>query len=142
MSLQCRKCGSRNTEIVSAKKLSDKIGNKSLMTANAGFLVVDPVIIAEALKAIFQVLGKLFDYLKEKEKNKRKIVICKDCGYWERVWLMLKRWYNKYKYRVLNFHFYNMRDGYMQIKIATYLKVSSSNISKIILKSGNSIYGT
>ena len=85
MSLQCRKCGSRNTEIVSAKKLSDKIGNKSLMTANAGFLVVDPVIIAEALKAIFQVLGKLFDYLKEKEKNKRKVVICKDCGYWERV---------------------------------------------------------
>ena len=43
----------------------------------------------------------------------------------------------KPKYRVLNFHFYDMRNGYMQIEIATYLKLGSSNISKIILKSGN-----
>ena len=39
----------------------------------------------EALKAIFEFLGKLFGWLEENEKNDRNVVVCKDFGYWEKV---------------------------------------------------------
>jgi predicted nucleic-acid-binding Zn-ribbon protein len=85
MSLQCHKCESRNTEIVSAKELSEKTGDISLMSAGAMAGVINPVLVVSALKSIFEALGKLFGYLEEKEKNNRKVIVCKDCGYWEKI---------------------------------------------------------
>jgi hypothetical protein len=53
------------------------------MTAASG--MISPALVGEVLKAIFEFLGKLFGWLEEKEKNDRSVVVCKDCGYWERV---------------------------------------------------------
>ena len=33
----------------------------------------------------FMSLGKLFSWLKEKEKGNRQVVVCNDCGHWEKV---------------------------------------------------------
>jgi predicted nucleic-acid-binding Zn-ribbon protein len=84
MSLQCHKCGSQNTEVVSAEELSNKTGDMTPMSA-ATVGMIDPILVGEAIKSIFQALRKLFDFLEEKEKNKRKVVVCKDCGYWEKI---------------------------------------------------------
>ena len=83
MSLKCKGCGSRDTEVVSARELSDKTGDANIMTAAAGAL--NPVLVVEAINAIFKALGKLFGWLEKKEKGNRKVVVCKDCGYWEKV---------------------------------------------------------
>ncbi|MDP1615520.1 MAG: hypothetical protein Q8L68_06960 [Methylococcales bacterium] len=83
MSNQCNKCGSRNTATVNARDMADKTGDSSFITAASG--TVNPILIVETLKVIFEFLGKLFGWLEEKEKNNRSVVVCKDCGYWERV---------------------------------------------------------
>jgi hypothetical protein len=68
---------------VKARDMAEKTGDGSFMTASSG--MVSPILIVEALKAIFEFLGKLFGWLEEAEKNDRSVVVCKDCGYWERV---------------------------------------------------------
>lgn len=83
MSLKCKGCGSRETEVVSARELSEKTGDASVMTAAAG--AINPVIVIEAINSVFKALGKLFGFLEEKEKGNKQVVVCKDCGYWERV---------------------------------------------------------
>ncbi|MBY5949290.1 hypothetical protein [Photobacterium rosenbergii] len=83
MSLKCRGCGSRTTEVVNAKELSEKTGDSSFITQNQG--AIDPNIVAGALKAIFKALGKIFGWLEEREKGNRKVVVCRDCGHWEKV---------------------------------------------------------
>jgi hypothetical protein len=83
MGIQCNKCGSRNTTVVKAKDLADKTGDKSIMTAASG--TVSTAILAELLELLLKVIGKIFGWLEEKEKNDRKVVVCKECGYWERV---------------------------------------------------------
>ena len=83
MSLQCHKCESQNTEVISAEELSNKTGDMIPMSATAG--MISPILVAEAIKSIFQAFGKLFGFLEEKEKNKRKVVVCKNCGYWEKI---------------------------------------------------------
>ena len=81
--LQCKKCGSKNTETVSAKELSDKTGDETVMSAAVGN--IDPAILIEAITEIFKTLGKLFGFMKEREKNSRTVFVCKDCGYWEKI---------------------------------------------------------
>jgi len=81
--LKCKECGSRNTQVVSAKELSEKTGDSSILTAATGY--INPVIVIKALKALFEALGKLFGWIEEKEKGNRKVVVCKDCGHWEKV---------------------------------------------------------
>lgn len=83
MSLKCKGCGSRDTEVVSARELSEKTGDASVMTAAAG--AINPVIVVEAINSIFKALGRLFGWLGEKEKGNRQVVVCKDCGHWEKV---------------------------------------------------------
>lgn len=76
MSLKCNNCGSRNTQTTTAKKLAETTGNSNITNAASGF--VSPKEIVGLLKA-------LFEWLSGKEKNSRSVVVCKDCGYWERV---------------------------------------------------------
>ena len=81
MSLQCHKCESRNTEVVNADELSDKTENAeepNHVLYNRRFNPVLPI-------GPLGPLGMLFGLLTDKEKKKRKIVVCKDCGYWEKV---------------------------------------------------------
>lgn len=83
MGVQCNKCGSRNTSIVKARDMAEKTGDRSFINATSG--IVNPILIGEALKVIFEFFGKLFGWLEEKEKNDKNVVVCKDCGYWEKV---------------------------------------------------------
>ena len=76
MSLKCRKCGSRNTKITSAKKLAEATGNSNIANTVSGF--VSP-------NQILDIIKKFFDWLSEKEKNNAMFVVCQDCGYYERV---------------------------------------------------------
>ena len=83
MLLKCKGCGSNNTEVVSAKELSEKTGDTSIMTSATG--TINPILVLEVVKHIFKAMGKLFGWLEEKEKGKRKVVVCKDCGHWDKV---------------------------------------------------------
>ena len=83
MGIQCNKCGSRNTQVVKAKEMAEKTGDNSFMTATSG--AVDPNIVLKALEALFNFLGKLFESKSEAEKNNGSVLVCKDCGAWERI---------------------------------------------------------
>lgn len=83
MSLQCKKCGSRNTSTVKAKEMADRTGDSSFNTAASG--MINPVLVIATLKAIIDMIGNVFNWLTEKEKNDASVVVCKDCGYWERI---------------------------------------------------------
>ena len=79
MSLQCHKCSSRNTEVVKAKELAEKTGDTAVLTMGSGVVGI------ELLGKLFEALGALFGWMKEKEAGGRSVVVCKDCGYWEKV---------------------------------------------------------
>ncbi len=86
MSLKCKNCGSRNTTVVSAKELSDRTGDSSLDSLQVGFIPKESIgSIIAAITAIAVAVGKFFSFSKEKEKSNRKVVLCKNCGYWEKV---------------------------------------------------------
>jgi len=85
MGIQCNKCASRNTIVVKAKDLAKRTSDNSVLTGMSGTVAGDPAVLLEILKGIVQFLGKLFGWLEEKEKNDRQVVVCQDCGYWERV---------------------------------------------------------
>jgi hypothetical protein len=83
MGVQCHKCGSRNTSIVKARDLAKAANDPSVLTGCMGIIPV--VLIGKILDKIFQFLGKLFGFLEEKQKNDASVVVCRDCGYYERV---------------------------------------------------------
>lgn len=83
MSLKCPQCGSRNTLTASAGKLSEMTGNEQFLTAAAGY--INPTVIIEMLKDIVQVIGKLFGFLEQRERNNAPVLVCKDCGHWRRI---------------------------------------------------------
>ncbi|MCF5910917.1 hypothetical protein K3H35_19275 [Aeromonas veronii] len=83
MSVACNKCGSRNTEVVKAKDLAEASGDSRILTATAG--AVSPEVVIGLLAAIAAAAKAIFEWLTESEKNEKKVVVCKDCGYWERV---------------------------------------------------------
>ena len=83
MSLACNKCGGRNTEVVEAKDLAKASGDSRVLTAPVG--VVSPEVVAGLVAAIAAAVKAIFEWLTESEKNKKNVVVCKDCGYWERV---------------------------------------------------------
>ncbi|ECI6490309.1 hypothetical protein EIL18_10390 [Salmonella enterica subsp. enterica] len=83
MSLKCPSCGSRNTIVTSAENMEKVTHDDRFRTATSG--VIDPRIILELLKLILKVLTRLFAFMEEREKNKGKVVVCKDCGYWKRI---------------------------------------------------------
>ena len=60
MPLKCPKCGSRNT-----------------VTETAGNI--------ELLKEIIRAIQRLFRFLEQRERNNAPVLICKDCGYYERI---------------------------------------------------------
>ncbi|EPU0349855.1 hypothetical protein ACVT81_001666 [Yersinia enterocolitica] len=83
MPLKCPQCGSRNTLTNSAGELSGMTGDKRFLTAAAGY--INPGTFPELIKEIARVLGKLFGYLEQREKNIAPVLVCKDCGHWKRI---------------------------------------------------------
>ena len=84
MSLKCKECGSRDTTIVTRKQLSKALDKPEGSLGSAG-LVVDPVMVINAILALIALASQALNYLKEKEKNEVEYVICKDCGYYEKL---------------------------------------------------------
>ena len=84
MGLACNKCGSREAFACNAKDLADKTGDASFMTARAG-LVADPVSVLALVGAVVAAAKAVFEYLGWRERNNPTVVVCRACGYWERV---------------------------------------------------------
>lgn len=85
MTIACNKCGGRNTQVVAAKDLAKATNNPSVMTSAAGY--IDPKLVVEILALIIQGVVAFFGWKKAAEKNKNNgnVVLCKDCGAWEKV---------------------------------------------------------
>jgi hypothetical protein len=105
MELVCKSCGKRNTKIVPAEKLEELLSDSSLncdrkdskvkfvATANA-VGAIDPKELIKILPALVEISKAFFDWLKNKDNskskkedvsNERKILVCLDCGHWERI---------------------------------------------------------
>ncbi len=83
MALKCKDCGSLDTEVMKAKELSDASGDNSVLTSLCG--TINPIFIIKALEAAFKAIGKIFSWMEEKEKGNQSVIVCKKCGYWERI---------------------------------------------------------
>lgn len=78
MHLKCPQCGSCNTLISSAGKLPSITDNK-----RSGYISLE--FLPEILKEIIKAIKKLFRFLEQRERNNAPVLICKDCGYYERI---------------------------------------------------------
>lgn len=77
MKLQCHKCESNNTQVVNAEKLGDETNGKY------GFADLDKISPLLMINPLILGIGNVFKAFQKKDE--RKIVLCKDCGYWEKV---------------------------------------------------------
>lgn len=82
LKLTCPKCKSRNTEIKMVKDMVEKTGDKSFISNKSG---VTKVSNGEILVVTLRVIINLLKWLTVKEENNKKLLICKDCGYWEKL---------------------------------------------------------
>ena len=93
MSLQCKRCKSKNTKIVlksdlikAEKERGASASDIAKITGSQFGVAANPLVLLKHLDAVLEFFGKLFGFLEEKEKNKakdkEKIVLC-ECGYWE-----------------------------------------------------------
>jgi hypothetical protein len=67
---------------MSAEKLSKITEDQSILVNTQGFLTTANLNI---LKSFVDFLKNLFGFFEEKEKNNRKVFVCKNCGYWEKI---------------------------------------------------------
>ena len=78
MHLKCPQCGSCNTLISSEGKLPSITDNK-----RSGYISLE--FLPEILKEIIKAIKKLFGFLEQCERNNAPVLICMDCGYYERI---------------------------------------------------------
>ncbi|RVR48594.1 hypothetical protein EOL26_18395 [Escherichia coli] len=78
MHLKCPQCGSCNTLISSVGKLPSITDNK-----RSGYISLE--FLPEILKEIIKAIKKLFGFLEQCERNNAPVLICMDCGYYERI---------------------------------------------------------
>ena len=79
MPLKCPKCGSRNTVTETAGNIAKVTRDDRFLTSTSGY--ISP----ELLKEIIRAIQRLFGFLKQRERNNAPVLICKDCGYYERI---------------------------------------------------------
>ena len=80
MKLKCKKCGSRNTFILTREQLSKAMDKPKSALGTAG-IIADPAYIIRMVLAVVSLASKVL----EKEKNKVEYVLCEDCGYYEKL---------------------------------------------------------
>jgi hypothetical protein len=81
--LACKKCSSCDTVVCRAKQLADRTGDRSFVITTAG--VVSPDILLAILSGILAAIRAASEYLGSREKNNPPVIVCKGCGYWERM---------------------------------------------------------
>lgn len=83
MSLKCPKCGSRNTVTETAGKIAELTRDDRFLTTSSGYISLDQL--AELLKDIIRAIKRLFGFLEQRERNNAPVLVCKSCGYYERI---------------------------------------------------------
>ncbi len=83
MPLKCPKCGSRNTVTETAGNIAKVTRDARFLTSASGY--ISPEQLPELLKEIIRAIQRLFGFLKQRERNNAPVLICKDCGYYERI---------------------------------------------------------
>ena len=80
MPLKCPKCGCRNTVTETIAKVTR---DDRFLTLTSGY--ISPEQLPELLKEIIRAIQRLFRFLEQRERNNAPVLICKDCGYYERI---------------------------------------------------------
>lgn len=78
MGLRCKNCHSTNTIVLPKKQIEKhqgEIGASGIINPN--ILII---LLIEILIFIDSILDKIF-------KNQERYVVCKDCGYYEKLWI-------------------------------------------------------
>lgn len=83
MSLKCPKCGGRNTVTETAGKIAELTRYDRFLTTSAGY--ISPEQLSELLKNIITAIKRFFGFLEQRERNNASVLICKSCGYYERI---------------------------------------------------------
>ncbi|MBW4263072.1 hypothetical protein KYQ78_23860 [Escherichia coli] len=83
MPLKCPKCGSRNTVTETAGKIAEVTRDDRFLTSTSGYISLE--FLPEILKEIIKAIKKLFGFLEQCERNNAPVLICMDCGYYERI---------------------------------------------------------
>lgn len=83
MSLKCPKCGSRNTVTETAGKIAVLTHDDRFLTTSAGY--ISPGQLSELLKDIIRAIKRLFGFMEQRERNNAPVLICKSCGYYQRI---------------------------------------------------------
>lgn len=80
MGLKCKDCGSRNTKIVEKKDLKDAAKQVGASVSGASGYI-DP----DQIRAVLKVIAAIFEWLTSREDGKKPVLVCKDCGYYEKI---------------------------------------------------------
>lgn len=83
MPLKCPKCGSRNTVTETAGKIAALTHDDRFLTTSAGY--ISPEQLVELLKDIIKAIKRIFGFLEQRERNNAPVLVCKSCGYYERI---------------------------------------------------------
>ncbi|HFK6835503.1 TPA: hypothetical protein ACGZCP_004756, partial [Citrobacter freundii] len=75
--------GSRNTVTETAGKIAEVTRDDRFLTSTSGY--ISPEQLPELLKEIIRAIQRLFRFLEQRERNNAPVLICKDCGYYERI---------------------------------------------------------
>jgi hypothetical protein len=91
MSLMCKECRSRDTFVCGARDLTSKTGNPLFASAVCGF-AVNPIAIFTLLGPLAAAARAVMAFLEARERNNEAretnnppVLVCKACGYWERI---------------------------------------------------------
>lgn len=83
MQLKCPHCGSQNTKSGPAWKLADAMNDERLLRTSSGN--INPEVLPKILEEIINVIRNLLGYLELREKNNAPVLICRECGYYEKI---------------------------------------------------------
>ncbi len=86
MILKCKACGSTNTCTVSKKELGQLLHQTSPVAGCGVGAMLSPEIIAALIVASGPIIATVTNHvLKKKRDNDEKILVCKDCGNYEKL---------------------------------------------------------
>ena len=83
MPLKCPKSFSKFSGSKTAGNIAKVTRDDRFLTSTSGY--ISPEQLPELLKEIIRAIQRLFGFLEQRERNNAPVLICKDCGYYERI---------------------------------------------------------